>query len=97
MGFITIFTVVLIAALLAVGWKEDYFDTLPIVVSAMIMCMYVLAFFQGLPYLDYAASGILIGIFIGVYVLKKENGKARLKEAFKILFSTFKTSDALLI
>ena len=88
MGFITIFTVVLIAALLAVGWKEDYFDTLPIVVSATIMCMYVLAFFQGLPYLDYAASGILIGIFIGVYVLKKENGKARLKEAFKILFST---------
>lgn len=87
MGFLTIFVIFLIAALLAVKWKEDFYDTFPMTVSGLILVMYVFAFFEGLPYVDFVAGGIFLGILIGGFFLKGEKGKLRMKEAGRILIS----------
>ena len=39
MGYITVFTIFIIAALLAVKWNEDFYDTFPMVVSGFILFM----------------------------------------------------------
>lgn len=87
MGYLTIFTVFLIAALLAVRWKEDFYDTFPMTVSALILFMYVMAFVKGLPYVDFVICGLLIGVLLGGIWLKGADAKLRLKQAFGILFS----------
>lgn len=87
MGFLTIFTVFFIAALLAVKWKEDFYDTFPMVVSALILFMYVLAFVKALPYVDFAACGILTGILAYGLWLKEGDAGASMKTAAGILVS----------
>ena len=87
MGYITIFTVFLIAALLAVKWKEDFYDTFPMTVSALILFMYVMAFVKGLPFVDFVVCGLLLGILIGGLCLKGADAKLRLKQAVGIVFS----------
>ena len=69
MGYITIVTIFLIAALLAVRLEEDFYDTFPMTISAFILIMYLAAFIKGLPYLDFVACGILIGIVMGAFLL----------------------------
>lgn len=87
MGYLTIFTIFLIAALLAVKWNEDFYDTFPMTVSALILFMYVMAFIKGLPYVDYVIGGLLIGILIGGFRIKGEDAKQRLITAGRMLFS----------
>ena len=87
MGYLTIFTIFLIAALLAVKWNEDFYDTFPMTVSALILFMYVMAFIKGLPYVDYVIGGLLIGILIGGFWIKGEDAKQRLITAGRMLFS----------
>lgn len=87
MGYITIFTIFLIAALLAVKLKEDFYDTFPMTVSALILFLYGLAFIKGLSYVDYVACGLLLGILIGTFLLKGSDATERLKRAGDILVS----------
>ncbi|MBO5486699.1 MAG: hypothetical protein J5988_07200, partial [Eubacterium sp.] len=87
MGYLTIFTIFLIAALLAVKWKEDFYDTFPMTVSVLILFLYVMAFVKGLPYVDFVACGLLIGILAGGFRIKGEHAKQRLITAGKIVFS----------
>lgn len=87
MGYITIFTIFLIAALLAVKLKEDFYDTFPMTVSALILFMYVMAFVKGLPFVDFVVCGLLLGILIGGLCLKGADAKLRLKQAVGIVFS----------
>lgn len=87
MGYITVFTIFIIAALLAVKWNEDFYDTFPMVVSGFILFMYIFAFAKGLAYVDYAMFGLLIGILTAVLLLKGEAGKKRFKQACGLLIS----------
>ena len=87
MGYITVFTIFFIAALLAVKWREDFYDTFPMTVSGLILFMYGMAFIKGLPYVDYVAAGLLMGILIGGLWMKGTDGRQRLKQAGKIVFS----------
>ena len=87
MGYITIFTVFLIAALLAVKWKEDLYDTFPMTVSALILFLYVMAFIKGLVYVDFVAAGLCLGIFISSLWIKGTDAKAGLKKAMELLVS----------
>lgn len=64
MGYITLFAIVFFAAFLAVRIKEDFYDTLPVVVSAVILLLYGLAFFKALAWIDYLAIGLLVGIVV---------------------------------
>ena len=87
MGYITIFTVFLIAALLAVKWKEDLYDTFPMTVSALILFLYILSFIKGLPYVDYMAAGMLLGILIAGLWIKGTDAKVGIKKAVEMLVS----------
>ena len=87
MGYITIVTLFLIAALLAVRLEEDFYDTFPMTISAFILIMYLAAFIKGLPYLDFVACGILIGIVMGAFLLKGRGGKQRFFKALRMLIS----------
>ncbi len=86
-GYITVFTVFLIAALVAVRCKEDFYDTFPMTISAFILILYGAAFIKALPYIDYVSCGILIGILAGAFCLKGKEAKERFHKALKILVS----------
>lgn len=75
LGYITIAAVFVVAALMAVKCKEDFYDTFPMTISGMILLLYVLAFFRGLAFIDWIALGTLAGIAGYCLVNWSKNGR----------------------
>lgn len=75
MGYITILAVFIIAALIAVKCREDFYDTFPMTVSGLILALYVLAFSQSLLLINWISLGLLVGIGAYCALHWQKNGK----------------------
>lgn len=94
MGYLTIFVILLVTALFAVRLKEDFYDMLPVVVSALILILYALAFGKGLAWVDAAAAFLLVGILTRVCVkrvrfLKRKKEKGNIAQEQDMLWNRF--------
>lgn len=75
LGYITILAVFVMAAFIAVKWKEDFYDAFPMTISGMILLLYVLAFSQNLLLINWITAGLLVGITGYCVVKRQEKGK----------------------
>lgn len=75
-GIFTIFAVFVVAVIISIKAKEDFYDTFPMTISGMILVLYGLAFFGCLSVIDFISLGVIAGIAVyAVYCVYKQGSE----------------------